>query len=272
MKHIFLFLFFLQISFGLFAQQKNYKITYRHCFQRNSDRLLEDTIGVEAILIGNSLASSYSLPKYITKSPIIVGQPTLEEAIKSKYQGRVVVAPTSFDSIGNIVFHDKKRDSIFVREKMTNEYVLTAEKTPIIDWQINSETKPIRNHDCQKATAHFRGRNYVAWFAKDLPIADGPWKFYGLPGLVMDITDDQNQLKIYVEKIEYPSVEKIPAFVRIGKKIPVSDYFMYLEKCVLKQREATQALLLNQENIPQGFKPQITASNRHYYSIEKNID
>ena len=47
----------------------------------------------------------------------------------------------------------------------------------------------VLGHRCQKATCHWRGRDYVAWFAPDIPIRRGPWKFGGLPGLIMKIHD-----------------------------------------------------------------------------------
>lgn len=34
------------------------------------------------------------------------------------------------------------------------------------------------------------GRDWVAWFTNDIPIQDGPYKFCGLPGLIIKIEDD----------------------------------------------------------------------------------
>ena len=45
------------------------------------------------------------------------------------------------------------------------------------------------SYSCQKATLNFRGRDYVACFTTDVPISDGPWKFTGLPGLILKIED-----------------------------------------------------------------------------------
>ncbi|MBQ9362009.1 MAG: GLPGLI family protein, partial [Bacteroidaceae bacterium] len=53
----------------------------------------------------------------------------------------------------------------------------------------------ILGHRCQKATCRFRGRDFVAWFAADVPIKGGPWKFGGLPGCILKVYDVQ---KIYV--------------------------------------------------------------------------
>ncbi|WPC12057.1 GLPGLI family protein [Riemerella anatipestifer] len=35
------------------------------------------------------------------------------------------------------------------------------------------------DHTCFKANLKFHGRNYTAWYAQDLPISDGPYKFLG---------------------------------------------------------------------------------------------
>ncbi len=57
------------------------------------------------------------------------------------------------------------------------------------EWTLEEDTDSFLGHPCQKATCRWRGRDYVAWFAPDIPIRRGPWKFGGLPGLIMKIHD-----------------------------------------------------------------------------------
>jgi len=58
------------------------------------------------------------------------------------------------------------------------------------DWKISNEKEKIGPYNTQKATADFGGRKWTAWFTTDLPFQDGPYKFSGLPGLIVKIEDD----------------------------------------------------------------------------------
>lgn len=61
----------------------------------------------------------------------------------------------------------------------------------ILPWQISNITDTVSSYSCRKAILNFRGRDYVAWFTTDIPVSDGPWKFAGLPGLILKIEDTQ---------------------------------------------------------------------------------
>jgi len=56
-------------------------------------------------------------------------------------------------------------------------------------WHILPEKKKIGAYNTQKATTEFGGRKWVAWFSSEIPFQDGPYKFHGLPGLIVKIED-----------------------------------------------------------------------------------
>lgn len=61
------------------------------------------------------------------------------------------------------------------------------------NWKIENEKEKIGQYNVQKATTDFGGRKWTAWFTTELPFQDGPYKFYGLPGLIVKIEDaDKN--------------------------------------------------------------------------------
>lgn len=56
-------------------------------------------------------------------------------------------------------------------------------------WTILPETTKIGDYKAQKATTTWGGRQWTAWFSTDLPFQDGPYKFSGLPGLIVKLED-----------------------------------------------------------------------------------
>ncbi|MCQ2205052.1 MAG: GLPGLI family protein [Bacteroidales bacterium] len=58
-------------------------------------------------------------------------------------------------------------------------------------WTLHEERQTILGHECQRATCHWRGRDFEAWFAADIPVRLGPWTFSGLPGLILRLYDMQ---------------------------------------------------------------------------------
>lgn len=65
---------------------------------------------------------------------------------------------------------------------------------PQLEWTfLPDSTSQILGYTCCMAKTYFAGRNYVAWYAVDIPIPYGPYKFSGLPGLIMKIEDASRQ-------------------------------------------------------------------------------
>ena len=64
-----------------------------------------------------------------------------------------------------------------------------TEAVPKQEWKLTNETQTIIDYKCQKATCRFRGRDFIAWFAPSIPVKRGPWKFGGLPGLILKVQD-----------------------------------------------------------------------------------
>ena len=64
-------------------------------------------------------------------------------------------------------------------------------ETPVFEWKILAETVKIGDYQTQKAETKFGGRTWYAWFAPEVPLQDGPYKFSGLPGLIVKIQDEK---------------------------------------------------------------------------------
>ena len=108
----------------------------------------------------------------------------------SKMPGTVM--SNTLDGESYQIVKDKKSSVITVFDYVgaTGATKLQYEdKTGKLNWELVDGTDTIARYACQKATLKFRGRNYTAWFTTDIPVGDGPWKFSGLPGLILKVED-----------------------------------------------------------------------------------
>jgi GLPGLI family protein len=69
------------------------------------------------------------------------------------------------------------------------KYEETMEKP---QWTLQKETKEIIDHKCQKATTYFKGRTWTVWYTSEIPVQEGPWKLWGLPGLILEAQDSDS--------------------------------------------------------------------------------
>lgn len=71
--------------------------------------------------------------------------------------------------------------------------LFSYEDDPKLEWSILPDKQKIGAYNAQKATTEFGGRKWTAWFSSDIPFQDGPYKFKGLPGLIVKVEDaDKN--------------------------------------------------------------------------------
>lgn len=76
----------------------------------------------------------------------------------------------------------------FISRVSESNYLVT--QTIDLNWKLHPEYITVLSYKAQKATTEFGGRKWIAWFTKDIPFQDGPYKFKGLPGLIVKIEDE----------------------------------------------------------------------------------
>ena len=91
----------------------------------------------------------------------------------------------------NFILKDKKRDTLFyVVHRYNRPDMYVTDTLFPMKWEILSEHKTVLGYPCTAARTHFRGRTYKAWFTPEIPVSDGPWKFGGLPGLILEVEEE----------------------------------------------------------------------------------
>jgi GLPGLI family protein len=90
------------------------------------------------------------------------------------------------------IYKNYPKGKITFTDHIPSDTYRFEEYLDIINWQIWNDTSTVCGYKSQKATCDFGGRSWVAWFAPELPYSDGPYKFNGLPGLIVKISDTRN--------------------------------------------------------------------------------
>lgn len=183
-----LFLIFLFFQNLTNVHSQNLRVIYRYEFKMDSLNRSEKN---EEIMILDSYKNKsffYSYEKF-----------TYDSIMKSKYKD-VLIQKTANLDFTNII--DKSKINFSVSKNLSNSekvlhLMLDLENYAIkdrskINWNVVNEKKKIRNIEVQKATTNYLGRSWIAWFSSDYPIQNGPYKFDGLPGLILEIYDEKN--------------------------------------------------------------------------------
>ncbi len=72
-------------------------------------------------------------------------------------------------------------------------------------WELKEDVCNILGYDCKKAVTTFKGREYIAWYSSDIPVDAGPYKFRGLPGLILKIENSDYSWEAKgIEQGEWP--------------------------------------------------------------------
>ncbi|MDE6768973.1 MAG: GLPGLI family protein [Muribaculaceae bacterium] len=131
----------------------------------------------------------------------------------------------------------EKSVSIKYRLPMGNGVLSYSDRLPVIDWSfIPDTTRNVIGYECQLAECDFAGRHYSAWFTPELPLPYGPYKFGGLPGLILEMQDSEGQF-----------VWTATGFERADTPISVYDYTEE-KQCTKEEADKTIARIYKAPN------------------------
>jgi GLPGLI family protein len=192
MKYIGISFLILLFHFSGFTQpneidKAKWQVNYLLTFCMESERLRDKKEEEMILLIGDNVSLFRSIPSLV------------RDSIIENFKG-----PNRYDLIAEVnkhpvpamnwqVFKNYPQGNMTTIDKILifQEKYLYEEPMNKIAWEIKTETKVISGLKCQLATTKFGGRNYEAWFSKEIPISEGPYKFHGLPGLIVHIYDNK---------------------------------------------------------------------------------
>jgi len=172
----------LIIGFSSFAQNRFF---YDYKFIPDSTDKANVLKEIMLLDIDKSGSKYYGQEKFTADS---TSQADLERQLKLSPNS---ISISRNDKPGMITYKVTKQYPDFKTHLFTkissDSYKIEEDKKP--EWKILPDKQKIGEYNAQKATTKYGGREWTAWFSTDLPFQDGPYKFYGLPGLIVKIED-----------------------------------------------------------------------------------
>jgi GLPGLI family protein len=110
----------------------------------------------------------------------------------------------------------------------TKNVVTYKESKNQFDWKISTDTLSIGGIICQKAETFFGNRKWEAWFAPSIPISEGPYKFNGLPGLIIRVHDQKQHWNFDLASIH--NINKNLQINKYKKTLPIKDKETFFER------------------------------------------
>ena len=216
---IFLFLTFYLIGFAQNKKIDTANMLCSYVYEYLTDTLSGEQQRKEDLLylqIGAECSKCYSYYTYQCDS--LMASPNgdklwdsfLTEAVGKGLKGKQLHNAIPHRRMSATIYKNYPQGKITVTDFLLGQYYLYEDALNSQEWNMeNDSTKVVLGHECQKATCSFRGRKWTAWFALDVPVSDGPLKFCGLPGLIMEVYDRGKQYYFCINGMQQVSATPI---------------------------------------------------------------
>jgi len=176
---------------GILLYAQNQRFSYEYKFVTDStakDRSITELMYLD---ISKNGSKFYSRDKVLADSLMR----EIDKRGSNDFQG------IKFGSVQHIVekTYPDYKIQFFNRIDMDEYKVSDGRK---IDWKILPDQQKVGEFNAQKAVGNFAGRQWIAWFTTEIPIQDGPYKFNGLPGLIVKIEDRTNSHSFVLKEVK----------------------------------------------------------------------
>ncbi len=130
--------------------------------------------------------------------------------------------------------------SMTVYDRLASELCQYSEPFDEMQWELAEDsTRTVLGYQCILATTDYHGRRWNVWFTPEIPLQDGPWKFHGLPGLILSAEADNSPFSFTATEVGYtdssvPTVYRKDGYDRAERRKALADH-EYLENNIESQ-------------------------------------
>jgi GLPGLI family protein len=143
-------------------------------------------------------------------------------------QGRVMIRNTN----ENETYLDRMEAQVTqLIEFMGKKYLIKKEQTDI-PWKLENNIREIQGYACKSAFFIDENKREIrAWYTEAIRQPLGPEGFHGLPGLILEVTINDDEIVISAEKLELRALKKNELKVpKGGQEVSEEEYQAMVEE------------------------------------------
>jgi len=172
-------------------------------------------------------------------------------------------------------YKNVKENQLFVEQELFGKQFLIIDSLPTYKWKMGTETKKIGEYTCFKATAevpidttnvmNFRRRDsnenrdtastdstktnvteaenndpktilITAWYTPQIPVSQGPAEYWGLPGLILELSTDRTTI-LCSKLVLNPSTKIKIDPPKKGEKVSKEEYAKIVKEKTEEMRD-----------------------------------
>ncbi len=171
------------------------KVFYNITYQRDSTDQNSIRNELMVLLVGEKISKFMSYNNYYRDS-LFLSNPTVDPS-QTRLHGPNRIRSGQFYTI----YKNYPDGQLTTTDRFFMDSFIYHEPMNIFSWDLKQELDTIKGFPVQKATTTFGGRDWAVWFAGNIPVSDGPYKFHGLPGLILKAKDKKGHYRFKVYSI-----------------------------------------------------------------------
>lgn len=104
------------------------------------------------------------------------------------------------------------KSEVEVYGKAVDNHYRYSEPFDEMSWEMTDSVRSVLGYECSQAKTMYHGRTWIAWFTPEIPVSTGPWKFRGLPGIILEAYDSDKDYCFVATGMEKSTEEIRPVY------------------------------------------------------------
>ncbi len=169
------------------------------------------------------------------------------------------------------IIHTRGKDNYTIHTTLGPTKFSFDDQMELLEWKLSNEREVFLGYNIQKAEVQALGRKWEVWYTEDIPLSYGPYKFHGLPGLIVKVQDSEHFFSYELKGLKKLNYQ--PEFHMSEKTYPIKkkDYTDFVAKYEANPLESLNFIKFSVQNENDFLQRKLRVIEKNNNFIEKDL-